>query len=726
MVDISEDHTAAELPVDMDLQTLVELSNNMATEEKGMEAELKSLKAAYQQAIGLGRRVTNGGKGNKRGNRDTSTNSEKLSNEINSGVAKHNPEGPRQVKGSDGSLILRMDQLTLRDLTGHTVHLAPEEHVRVTRRQAAERRERQEGQYQLDSWSQDMLAVFLDQEEHLPLRGSTDDTSVWSASSFAPGSYSYTGPAFQRYRSMASQASLTSTSDEGSIVHHNSYLRPDWTNKNPSNLAERALDKFLTLNSITNTKHNSMAKANGILEPHCGRAPNSSSKRSAGHIEDVQRKTTSRESPNKSQVITLEDVEREYGDGKVDDIAEDSDDDSFVELITSRSPAKPISRIEDSVEALDQLEEAIDTLNQATLTQTFVSAQTRTSPDRTASPRTTMIENPVKKGNFSTMRAKPTAPRESILRRVSSMTLKPSPTQESSKNLPPAEPVKRPLSLQTSKATVKSSKPPTIANFELPGEAVAKRLREQREARRIQRELAENNVKSSPTGTIRRTKSTKELTKPAFELPGEALSRKKREAHEARLKAQEEEERKRREFKAKPLRASLQPSVIPRETVASLARKSKMGLEGLDNCNLSINKRGSAIGSNRPSIANVIQANTPAPRSPGTLRHKQSTIITPTMAGLTTQRTVSATDAQAQRQRAREIYNRDQRDTEDLEREKRDREAAARLARDAAAERGRQASREWAERQRVKLANAPDVGFGVGYGPGGQLGLRPF
>lgn len=94
------------------------------------------------------------------------------------------------------------------------------------------------------------------------------------------------------------------------------------------------------------------------------------------------------------------------------------------------------------------------------------------------------------------------------------------------------------------------------------------------------------------------------------------------------------------------------------------------------------------------------------------------------MSGLAMQRTVSAADIQAQRQRAKEIYNRDNKATEDVAREKKTREEAAKKSREDAAERGRQASREWAERHRAKLMAEGDKGMGKAYGPGGQMGLR--
>jgi hypothetical protein len=285
---------------------------------------------------------------------------------------------------------------------------------------------------------------------------------------------------------------------------------------------------------------------------------------------------------------------------------------------------------------------------------------------------------------------------------------------------------KRPISLLPPKEPIKSTKPPTRSNFELPGEAVARKLKEQREARLAQRESSEDSFYTARAiSGSKYVKSAKPPTKPAFELPGEALSRRKKEAHETRLKAQGEEERKRRDFKAKPLRKSIVPDFVPRDTVASRARQSKIGLENMDNGNLSVAKRGSNVGAHRPSFQKLNLANMSAHIAPKEgLSRKPSTTSGPSMSGLHMQRTVSDKEVLVQRQRAKEIYNRDARLTEDMEREKQEREAAAKRARAEAAERGRQASREWAEKQRVRKLAEGDKGMSAGYGPGGQMGLK--
>ncbi|CZR53045.1 uncharacterized protein PAC_02923 [Phialocephala subalpina] len=460
-----------------------------------------------------------------------------------------------------------------------------------------------------------------------------------------------------------------------------------------------------------------------------------------------QAATGGHSTPNtsRSPVKTLAEVERVYGREDSPTPADDADEYSFVQQVTARSPAKPVSRIEDSVEALDQLEEALDALDQAALAERMVSPEKKRQPrlvpldDKAIAEKTTQDRNNAKgqitKSGAATMRVKSTVLRPSVLKKATSMTFKPSPTELSRsssvqlKTQPkPKAPVKRPLSLLPPKETAKSTKPPTRPTFELPGEAIARKLKEQKEARLAQRESSEDSIYTGRTvsGSLPKIKSTKPPTKPTFELPGEAVSRKKREAHEARLKAQEEEERKRREFKARPIRNSIVPDFVPRETVASRARQSKIGIENMGSDEISVSKRGSNVGAHRPSILEISRANTSAPRAKAAapVRKPSPTTHGPSMSGRHLQRTVSTSDVKIQRQRAKDIYNRDAKLADDMEREKRDREAAAKRAREEAAERGRQASREWAEKQMARKLAEGDKGMSAGYGPGGQIGLR--
>ncbi|KFY21522.1 hypothetical protein V493_07335 [Pseudogymnoascus sp. VKM F-4281 (FW-2241)] len=436
---------------------------------------------------------------------------------------------------------------------------------------------------------------------------------------------------------------------------------------------------------------------------------------------------------------------------------EDSVDelDKFEETLV-RSPAKPVSRIEDTVEELDLLEDIMEALTEAARAQELASPvksrkatpaiqkasrQPIESPALKSTPakaktigvregKVLMNEMMAKKAasGTSTVRSKQVAAKKSILPPTAprSPPTEPKPAESVSKR--PA--AKRPVSLMPPKEPVKSTKPPTRSTFELPGEAISRKLKEQREARIALRQSSVSSDTTPPIVTAKamapKVKSTKAPTKSTFELPGEALSRKKREAHEARLKSQEEEEKKRREFKAKPLRKSIAPSMQPRQTAASLARRSILNPIDPEDAagGLVVSKRRSVIGAPRPSLTAQNLANTSAPRTRVTAQgggHATAMAMSDA-----SQRSSSGVPALAPKLSGRDIYKRDARALEGAERERKEKEAAAKKAREEAAEKGRQASREWAAKQRKKMMEGKiaDEGLSPGYGPGGQLGLR--
>jgi hypothetical protein len=486
---------------------------------------------------------------------------------------------------------------------------------------------------------------------------------------------------------------------------------------------------------------------------------------------------------SKVPITTLDEVEAvsKIRDMTPQRVCDDSDD-SFVTQIISRSPAKPVLRMEDATKIYDKLEEDADTdlsggfqspqdishyatppscINESfgkgfLVSRTIDSATKQSTKNDTAIRKAAVAdlstavgadnEDPIApQGQLpsqSTMRGssyfrattlsnatvRPQAvvlENERRLNKAKSMptnnaqsTRKPLRTssfvrlggedhikQIANATIEPKRLVHRPSvkSLLPPKQPVKSTKPVTRPAFELPGDAVARKLKEQREARESLRDLAA----AGPLIPKRQVKCAKPPTRPNFELPGEALSRRKKEAHEAKIKLQEEEERKRREFKAKPLRKSVSAlnSGI-RETTASRIRQANAGQKTENEnarlerpySNLSIDKRASLVGAHRPSILALNRANVPAVRATGAASaapRKISGNEKPAMTSLTTQKTLGL-------QRGRDIYRRTRALSESLETEKKNREAAAMRARAEAAERGRQASREWAEKQRAK------------------------
>ncbi|ETS79563.1 hypothetical protein PFICI_09416 [Pestalotiopsis fici W106-1] len=385
---------------------------------------------------------------------------------------------------------------------------------------------------------------------------------------------------------------------------------------------------------------------------------------------------------------------------------------------------EPLARIEDSVEALDQLEEQLEAFDLAACMRDLVThAPSKSLPNQTCpstaptpskskeaapqiqhrSPRTDV--SALRVNTFHSTRS-PTGRRSGSMAGMDAPKLLDSPKLKVEDKPLVQAPVKKAAPKLTSllppKQPAKSTKPPTVPTFELPGEAVARRLKEQREARLS---MAANAKKpeATPKSSLRRTKSAKPPTRPDFELPGEAISRRKREEREAKLKAEEEEERKRREFKAKPIRMGGVASYVPRDTATSRARQNKP-TDGAAQTSPSRHKLSAAPTS---VSAGALKTSTDQMqtrgRHPATGSSQESRATSSSNGSVNGKRSsVSIEDVQAQRARGKEILQRDGMFAQDKQREKREREALARLAREQAAERSRQLSRAWAEKQKQK------------------------
>ncbi|KAI0843402.1 hypothetical protein F5Y06DRAFT_254856 [Hypoxylon sp. FL0890] len=415
-----------------------------------------------------------------------------------------------------------------------------------------------------------------------------------------------------------------------------------------------------------------------------------------------------------------------------------SDKVKHAEAITSRSPALPVARIEDSVEALDELEEQLEAFDQAAHFRRIISPEEPGSgnkpPKRSlsvnAAERTRSVTpqpkrtTPIKTGSASVRIKQATEPRRSV-RKAASMIFLDSPKlkceDKAAAQAPPKKSTAKGIpSLLPPKQPPKTVKRPTIPTFELPGDEIARKLKEKREARASVQSSAEQAIKPTAS-SLRRAKSARAPTRPNFELPGEAISRRKREEREAQLKAQEEEERKRREFKARPIRTSVvAPSTFPRETVASRARQSKVHLAENSSQGTPNSNKGASIFTDPNSRSPLSKSNNQSQsQTRGRGLHPdpigtQPTRATSSSAGSTggQRSSVSTEDVQYQRLRGQEIYKRDNSWTGEREREKREREALAKLAREEAAERSRQQSREWAAKQakkRMTIASLRDV-----------------
>ncbi|OAA44013.1 carboxylesterase family protein [Beauveria brongniartii RCEF 3172] len=332
---------------------------------------------------------------------------------------------------------------------------------------------------------------------------------------------------------------------------------------------------------------------------------------------------------------------------------------------SSRTGSFSVPRIEDSLEELDRLEEQLEAVGALAKIKTAAPSDVVRSPAVTSARGSPSVQSITKRTSIMSLNSKTS---EKSLRRSASMTLR-------QKNRQPATPPTRNAgspasSTPTRSPKYKSTKPPTVPKFELPGEAVARRLKQQREARQA---LLEKSQKVNAAPAKPRT-----VTKPSFELPGEAISRRKREQHEAKLRAEEEEMRRKREFKARPFRNSSAPGVVPRETIASRARQAKLQEE---------EAKAKAAATVRGKRLSVVPGQVSA--VPGTVRK--------TSAPTPGQRPASSLDA-AQRT-ARRQSTLGQISAPRL-RPNTAQDTGVKTAREQAAERSRAASREWAEKKR--------------------------
>ncbi|KAF1940867.1 hypothetical protein EJ02DRAFT_435255 [Clathrospora elynae] len=232
----------------------------------------------------------------------------------------------------------------------------------------------------------------------------------------------------------------------------------------------------------------------------------------------------------------------------------------------------------------------------------------------------------------------------------------------------------------------KTSKPPTKPTFELPGAAVAEKLKLQKEERLKRQEEAEADPQAASrsinNSMVPHAKSSKPPTKATFELPGAAVAEKLKLQKEERLKRMEEADAAKKEAALKtrqgPIRKPLtvpilqQPGPVPQTQT----------------------QHASSLASKRSSV--MLSQPLSQSRSTSTSSANRNSV-------LIAKSTVTPVDAAQQKLKGREVFNRDRMEKESRDRERKDKEDGAKKARAEAAERGRIASREWAEKQRKKM-----------------------
>ena len=372
-------------------------------------------------------------------------------------------------------------------------------------------------------------------------------------------------------------------------------------------------------------------------------------------------------------------------------------DNPFIEHIKTRSPGKHISRIEDSVEALDALEEEIEKVGKLIPT-TADNLQEPTKTKKLVKPQ----PKPTEKKFGSSMRIKnsPAALAREVTKKpflsVRATALRPS-------ILPATKTFGTPRSRAQEKLSVTSnSLAPARESVKVgPPAATKKRI---------------SSVHKAP---FRPVKSTKPPTQSTFELPGEAISRKLKEQREERQKREEEEKSKQRVFKARPVRLSQAPEV--KLTAAAEARLSLAKGEPVSASKppggtpkpkpvarpppAVANKRVSSL-----SIAKRTSSVQPAANSSAHITRKPSlnasTATRNTSTSGAPRAAPTAEDLALQKVKGKEVFGRIKVEIMEREKARKEKEEAAKKARAEAAERGRVASREWAEKQKLRKMEA--------------------
>ncbi|PVI07868.1 hypothetical protein DM02DRAFT_234885 [Periconia macrospinosa] len=434
---------------------------------------------------------------------------------------------------------------------------------------------------------------------------------------------------------------------------------------------------------------------------------------------------------------------------------------------SSRSPSKSPMRLEESIEAFDALEEALENVGKAIplFDQSADEAPQKKALPKTSTPKkkspavARVSRNPnVAPKSLKSTTSKP-LPRSSLGRASSVRTASSSSAKNPAVRKPSGEPVdylaskRRPISMSfpTPPPPPKSQRAPTKATFELPGEAVAAKLKAQKEERLKREAEAGSAKKPRPISMPPPPKSTKPPTKPNFQLPGEAIAAKlkaqkeerlKREAEggnqqssttssrpislppppkstkpptkpnftlpgeavAAKLKAQREERLKREEQEAaeaaKKVPFKARPAPTARPSTTTLNRTSS----------LTVPKRSGSVTTN--TTTTTTKSRTASSSSSTITNSNRNSVVFG--GGHAQKSTVTPADAALLKLKGRQVFNRDKVEKETRERERREKEEAAKKARAEAAERGRIASREWAERQKRKLLGVVGAAGGSG------------
>jgi hypothetical protein len=441
---------------------------------------------------------------------------------------------------------------------------------------------------------------------------------------------------------------------------------------------------------------------------------------------------------------------------KVTPQIEEQREDSFVEAIIARSPTKTGPRIEDSVAEMDALDDAIEKvaeilpvleerdLQSPTITRDVVKPNPVPSTKRKTALTTTLATKPISKApkvcpsptkaalgpirsstsRPSTVRVKPTA-RASIIssqpRAISADTSSslhwPGMPASAAKAQPNTTQKIRKTSTATSLSTskpgfvpVKSTKPTTTSSFTLPGEAIAARLKAQREER--QKREQEAAAKEAGKKVVpRSTTAPKERPRLSI-MAAPAIKPRETKTSQARQSLMVANSQKRTTSGT-----SNKENVVPTKNLGQQTTKSPV----LKARELSAKKTsGATLQTDVKKAGTVdtgsVRANSAIRRTGTTISasatRKNSVAPSPSSGSDVGAKKSKTSKADLVSQKGKEVFGRDKVQKAEMDRVRREKEEAAKKARAEAAERGRVASREWAEKQKKRLAAAAEAAKG--------------
>ena len=355
------------------------------------------------------------------------------------------------------------------------------------------------------------------------------------------------------------------------------------------------------------------------------------------------------------------------------------EDNSFVDKTESRPSNRRISRIEDSVEALDALEEEIEKVG------VLIPENTNVPPAKTKGMKR---DGSTRKKNIQASRSK-------------AQSKKPVAT----------------ANLATTKGSARTARPPNAgATSQQCNATVDKTMATHTGSTDASQPALKKRISSIHKAPFQPSKSTKAPTRATFELPGEAVSRKLKEQREERLKREEEEKTKQGVSKTRSVRLSQAPQVkLNAVTKARLSMAKGDSVAATPAVNASARPKpsvargslASAAPSKRSSLS--VARRTNAPPSTKTSAHSTrtpsfnaSTAKNPDSSGAPSRPAPAGEHHAHLKVKGKEVFGRAKVELQEREKARREKEEAAKKARAEAAERGRVASRAWAEQQNQK------------------------